>query len=244
MIKNRTLPLSERRPFFNHEWTSVTFRTDSEDSVFLDNFRYRTQSPLIPKHGDFLISQEDLRRLYAPDLTIRVEGETIYFGFEYHDPRKPREILGGVPYVSVEDIQETNMQFDSCRLESDRGTFEMRTAPEMIEGTCYIPVLSLMEGAFGARILTFHEGDGPTYWKRKVVVRDTVSITFDPDFKLDSVFATNITNLLNKECGDIYGTYWFEEGNRLLTYRLYVPFHYDPTVPNKAVVYFPGGAVQ
>lgn len=49
------------------------------------------------------------------------------------------------------------------------------------------------------------------------------------------------TRSRSKVYGDIYGTYWFPEGRRVMPYRVYVPYAYDSSKPQKALVTFPGG---
>jgi predicted peptidase len=42
--------------------------------------------------------------------------------------------------------------------------------------------------------------------------------------------------LRGKKYGFIYRTYWFEEGQRTMSYRMYIPTSYDPDVPNKMIL--------
>lgn len=53
------------------------------------------------------------------------------------------------------------------------------------------------------------------------------------------MFYMNI--LGGKDRGEMNYVMWIEEANRLIPYRMYIPFSYDPAVPQKTLICFHGG---
>ena len=240
MREKQDLLLKDRRPYFNHEWEAISLLSDVTDKVFLDYCCYDTIHPLRIEDGECLISAVDLYRLYAPDLEIVEQGDRIVIGFTRYDASK-RELISGVPYMPPADQWEAELTIGSRHIITDFGERELKAAPERRNGICYLPILSLMSEAFGADILHFHEGGAITYWAKPTSIRDIYSISFQKTFQLNAEFAGMLTRSLDKVYGDIYRTVWFEDGKRLMPYRVYIPFGYVPDQPMPAVVGFPGG---
>lgn len=235
MIVRETLPLLQRRPIFNHEWQAITFYSDHPDRVFLDRCQFRLEHRFVLENGEFLLHRDDLQKLYAPDLRITVYDKQIHVEFELYKKEMKRQLIDGCAYFPITDIQTAEMQVNIDVIVTGNGEQQLSVAPRLIDGELYIPVLSLMHLAFGAQIQKTHEGDGPTFWARPIIVRDIVSISFDPGFnQKEKGYLDYLSILLDKEIGEVYGAYWFEDGNRIMPYRAYIPTTYDRAVPNKA----------
>ena len=247
-----TLPLAERRPLMNHEWQAITFQTDDTARIYLDQCIYETIHPLRFTKQGVMISETDFYRIYAPDLNFSIDGSEISLEFtdyiQYADfsdralagcPK--REIVGGVPYMPVTDIQEAVLKLGSPVMVTDRGKIDLEDAPYLEGEIHYLPVVEIMQYAFGANVQRLHEGTEKTFWARALTERDTISISFSRDFSLTKPYANALTRSRSKVYGDIYGTYWFPEGRRVMPYRVYVPYAYDSSKPQKALVTFPGG---
>ena len=65
---------NDSRLIFNHEWSSVLFRSDIQDVVLLDKCKYHTKSVFRYKDNDCLVEAEDLERIFSPDLTVHRDG--------------------------------------------------------------------------------------------------------------------------------------------------------------------------
>lgn len=252
-MKHRgTVPTGQRRPLFNHEWRAVTFRTDTDELVFLDFCKYELEHKLLRENGQFLLSAADFQKIYAPDLKLRTDGDAIHLEFENYiqyidltDPTmaicKDRQIIGGIPYLPVTDILECSLEAGKLEIKTEEGTKKLSACPRYVEDILYLPAVEILEKAFGASVQVFHEGAERTFWAKPVCVRDTVCVSFDPSFRLTGDYAGVLTRAMTKACGDIYETYWFEAGNRIMPYRLYIPFAYRAGTPHKALVTYPGG---
>lgn len=236
----------------NHEWQAITFQTDDTARIYLDQCIYETIHPLRFTKQGVMISETDFYRIYAPDLNFSIDGSEISLEFtdyiQYADfsdralagcPK--REIVGGVPYMPVTDIQEAVLKLGSSVMVTDRGKIDLEDAPYLEGESLYLPVVEIMQYAFGANVQRLHEGTEKTFWARALTERDTISISFCRDFSLTKPYANALTRSRSKVYGDIYGTYWFPEGRRVMPYRVYVPYAYDSSKPQKALVTFPGG---
>jgi predicted esterase len=97
-------------------------------------------------------------------------------------------------------------------------------APTVIDGEICVPVASFMSTAFA---------------KDTAVSGDFVIVGHNQDEL--SPLGRGGPGLLRlalrgKKNGFIYRAYWFEEGNRTMSYRMYVPTTYDPEIPNKMIL--------
>ncbi|MFA6506264.1 MAG: hypothetical protein WCT14_09210 [Treponemataceae bacterium] len=108
----------------------------------------------------------------------------------------------------------------------------LTAAPRIIDDEICVPVAAFMSAAFGK----------DTALNDKFV---TIGYT---QGKLEQV-PPRRTRLLEgklrgKKFGFIYDTYWFEEGKRTMSYRMYIPTTYDPKVPNKMILLVHGNTVN
>jgi predicted peptidase len=104
-------------------------------------------------------------------------------------------------------------------------TVSLSVAPRLIEGEICVPVASFMSGAFGKSTRTQSGYVAVAHNQEEVA-------EINPRRDLRS----KDRMLKGKEVGFLYHTYWFEEGQRTMNYRMFVPTTYDPDVPNKLLL--------
>jgi predicted peptidase len=95
----------------------------------------------------------------------------------------------------------------------------------MIEGEMCVPVASFMSSAFGKSTRTRNGYVAVAHNQEEV-----------PELVPRQDLESKDRMLRGKDVGFLYHTYWFEEGNRTMNYRIYVPMTYDPNVPNKLLL--------
>lgn len=106
-------------------------------------------------------------------------------------------------------------------------------APSLIDGEICVPVSAFMSTAF-AKETKFQRGFVIVGHEQKLALpRNTRDL-----------FGLMNHKLRGKKRGFVYRTYWFEEGRRTMTYRLYIPMTYDPKVPNKTILLAHGASVN
>lgn len=240
--------MNASRLMFNHEWASVLFRSDVPDTVLLDKCKYHTENAFIYENKDCLVEAGDLEKIFSPDLKVERDGEQVKITFSPYlrnIPDLKRIIENGCGFWAHVDPETIEMKVGSREILTAAGNWEIGVAPVCDGNKLFLPVAALFEKGFGA-IVNFHEVLGNTFWKKKIEPRRYVCISFNGKaFKFSPRWIeTEIEPLYKKNWGNVYETIWFEEGKRLMPYRLYVPYSYDPAKPNKAILLFHGGATN
>ena len=209
------------------------------DSMFMDKNRYYLLHPSIGAGRDVLVSLPDLERIYAPYLDVKIDGDQVHI--EFKD--------GAVDVkAGSKEVQKTS------------GDVEMDEACCLLDGIIYLPVGNFMEKAFDkyvANSLDYPPFDARNWTQKahllavcdryeykevpgefvvKAVPRE--KFKFDPE----AVFGIN-RDLNGKHDGELNRTYWYEDARKLMTYSLYIPTTYDPSIPSKMVVALHGGGL-
>lgn len=252
MTNNEIQNRENRRLVFNHEWTSFLFRSDRTDLAFLDRCRYTMLTPWEMMDGDCMVEAEDLKRMFAPDLHITLEDRSIRVEFESylrHIPEyrhtRAREIVDGCAYWKTAETDVLKLELGSNRMDTVEGAVEIAAAPFQRDGKLFLPVAALMGQGCKAYVDRLTLGAN-TFWKKKVEPREYLCISFDRrDFHFSREWIETVMDtLLKKDWGNVFETIWFEEGRRLMPYRMYIPSTYRADRPNKAIIMFHGGGTN
>ena len=214
----------------------------------LDKCKYHTKSVFRYKDNDCLVEAEDLERIFSPDLTVHRDGTQFTVTFTpylRHIPDLKRIIENGCGFWETVGPETVEMTVGQKVIVTATGQQEIAAAPELEGENLFIPVAALFGTGFGA-VVNFHEVLGNTFWRKRLEPRRYVCISFsEKAFHFSPRWIeTEIEPLYKKNWGNIYETIWFEEGKRLMPYRLYVPYSYDPAKPNKAILLFHGGGTN
>ncbi len=239
---------NKSRLMFNHEWASILFRSDKPDIVLLDKCKYHLKTNFRYREGDFLVEAEDLERIFSPDLRVDRRGDRIVVSFDpylRYIPGLKRIIEDGCGFWESVASENVEMRLGERKIQTSAGNQEIAVAPESEGDNVYIPVGALFGAGF-ATIINRHDVLGNTFWKKKLEPRQYLCISFNEKaFQFSPRWIeTEIEPLYKKNWGNVYETIWFEEGRRLMPYRLYVPYSYDSENPNKAVLLFHGGGTN
>lgn len=187
---------------FAYDFEYAVFIKDSETAhVFLDRYRYDpAQKPLI-FDGTVCLSAEDLRRIYAPYLTLEQKNDAIIMTL--YSATRPA-------------IKATLVSTD---------WFQKNDA-------VYIKAIRVMNRCFGRQVME----------KNGVEV-----IAVGSELPVNEVFASGMAfkpyrdRLAGKTYGEQNYCLWVEEAERLIPYRMYIPFTYRAGTPQKSIVCFHGG---
>lgn len=214
---------------YSKEFTAVYFRQDY-DGVFMDKIPFRTEKPVIAMEGEFLVEAEQMKKMHSPDLDICCTGEEIIVNFTVYTNWTPQEQIARQWYFVKGPVHRAYMRIGSRDAIVDEKQVQLDQAPVKSDNTIYLPYVSLMR-SMGAYVGSYRG--------------KMTAVSFDPDFTFDNS-CTRLYRYYNmamrgKVYGDVYRCFWFEEGKRLIPYRLYVPTSYRPDKPNKAIFYFHGG---
>jgi predicted esterase len=199
---------------YSYSYTKNFFKAD-ESVAFMDD--YLVSLKVRARQAgkkDVYISLFDLERIYAPDFKVSNDGKSF----------------------SVEHVGITAKgALDDKAIQVSGLAASLPDAPRLIDGEICVPVASFMSIAFA---------------KDTRVEQDFVIVGHNQDkLKEFGPGARDIFGLLNhklrgKTFGFVYRTYWFEEGKRTMSYRMYVPTTYDPKVPNKMILLVHGASVN
>lgn len=135
------------------------------------------------------------------------------------------------PHLTIEDHKETlcvtyeapDLPRRSYRVNKDQVT--LSTAPAMVD------VPALME-PLGKKVWK-----GSDYMVVSIDAKEDDPVPF-ANFSSQKFYY----NLLDiKDRGELNYAIWYEPANRLIPYRMYIPFTYTPSAPMKTVVCFHGG---
>lgn len=223
------MELSEHRVKYAKEFTAVYLRSDYK-GVFLDKVPFETEYPVISRDGDFLICADMMRKMYAPDMKIETDEDKIRIELTVYTNKSAQEQIARQWYFVQGPVHTAELTAGSKSAVVDGKDAQLPAAPEMIDGHIYIPIIGLLT-AMGAATGSYRGK------MRGISFTPGFSLT-DTDTKLFRYF--NMV-LRNKIYGDVYGCFWFEAGNRLIPYHLYIPTSYRADKPHKAIFYFHGG---
>ncbi len=224
MLTKPLLP-SGRRVKFSHEFHGVFFRS-GYDKLFLDKALYEPVHPLIQQEDTFYLSLEDLDRIYAPDMRIQTEGNRMILRFSKYLDTVPRVQIDHQWFFPEVPAREAVLTLGETAVEGEASAV-LNHAPREMDGVFYVPVIEVMTQCFGARTVS---------------TKNMTAVTFYEDLVFPVVLWRYYSAVARgRVYGDIHRTFWFEEGQRMIPYHMYIPTSYQPDQPRKAIFYFHGG---
>ena len=240
--------IKETRLIFNHEWASVLFRSDMPNCVMLDKSKYTVMTPFRYVDGECFVEAADLVRIFSPDLSIQKNEDSVCISFAPYlrcIPGLKRVIRDGCGFWSPVNTETVEMRFSTRELLAEQGCKKVEAIPFVEGDRLFIPVVTLFREGLGTTV-DFYSVLENTFWKKKIEPRHYICISFNERaFRFRPRWIeTEIEPLYKKIWGNVFETIWFEEGRRLMPYRLYVPFSYSPEKPNKAILLFHGGGTN
>ena len=214
----QSAPLVQPKPpkslAYSYSYTKNFFKA-GESVAFMDNNLFPLKIKASPAgKEDVYVSLFDLSRIYAPDFKVTQGGVTF-----------------AVEHVGI-TVKATT---DQKAIDVSGVTASLAAPPMVIDGEICVPVASFMSTAF-AKDSRFERG--------------FVLVGHNQD-KLEQFgrAGRDLFGLLNQQIrgkthGFVYRTYWFEEGQRTMSYRMFIPTTYDPNVPNKMILLVHGATVN
>lgn len=197
--------------------------------LFTNWYTYNATVAPTEKDGDFYVAIEDLKKLFAPDMKFSEEADgkvKVLYEFTYSDETFVPDYTGhaltnlkeGTLYQSV---------VDTCQ----------------IEGVPCVPIKKLLVDDFGFVLSSMVSHEGNTIYN--ISLLGHTEVDFEDDATMEKRKSKTIDNVIHGKCmGDLNRTFWFEEGNRLMPYMLFVPSCYDGTKPLPLVTALHGGAPE
>jgi predicted esterase len=164
---------------------------------------------------DVYISLFDLEQIYAPDFKVVKNGTNF----------------------TVEHVGITvKAAVDHKAIDVSGVAASLPVAPSVIDGEICVPVAAFMATAFAK--------DTAFYAQFVVVAHNQEPLEEFTRRGSRDLFGLLRHQLRGKKYGFMYRTYWFEEGERTMSYRMYVPTTYDPNVPTKMILLVHGATVN
>lgn len=223
------MDLNGHRIKYAKEFQAVLLRKDYK-GVFMDMVPYETETPTLMRGEEYLISTKALTKIYSPDLTIVCEDGRITLDLNVYTNQTPQQQIARQWYFVPGASHHGELRLGETQAMVDQNLFTLDTAPELIGENIYLPFVSLMK-AMGASVHTYRG--------------KMTAVSFDPSFVFDDsstrLYHSYNMMLRGKAYGNVFGCFWFEAGNRLIPYRLYIPTTYRSDKPCKAIFYFHGG---
>jgi predicted esterase len=216
---SQTTPLVQPKPpkglRYSYVYAKNYFKA-GESIAFMDDYIYTLKVKASPAgKEDVYISLFDLERIYAPDFKVTQDGAN--FTVQHV----------GITVKAAIDEQAIDVSGISASLP---------VAPKLIQGQICVPVAAFMSTAF-AKDKNFAQGFvgvGHNQEKFEKLGRGGAR----------DLYGAMRHKLRGKKFGFNYRTYWFEEGQRTMSYRVYVPTTYDPNVPSKMLLLAHGFSVN
>lgn len=202
------------------------------DVALMDGYQYSMRDQAIRTGNDVLVPLEDLVRIYAPQMSLDMDGAGVMLTMNDRHVR----LIPGSNQVTV-----------------NQSTFYLVTCCEVRDNVFYVPAGQVMHFCFGKTVRS-SDDMSPTYiseeakltystggvWPREDTV---VAVSEKADYQLDTVIFRYIDLLRRgKKFGEQYNTYWMEKIHKVLPYITYIPTTYDPSKPTRLVVFLHGGS--
>lgn len=170
-------------------------------------------------------------------LTFAAGTKACFLDEYYYEMENEAWMQDGELMVALKDLQTvcspdmvTEQSGDELCLSLRGGSAKVK--PIVKDGTDYVPAASLIREMLGWYVQKFDS----------VALEDFVTVNSQPE-KLTVQEGKGMQLVIKgKDHGDVCGTYWFEEGKKLLPYRAYVPTRYDGNAPMPMVILTHGGS--
>ncbi len=177
--------------------------------------------------------------------TKQNENIAIFLDTYLYEPAMSPVLLNDCIYLSIEDLRRIYAPYLEIKTQEDNivitYTHPLKNKKSIvlsskdvtiIENLVYINVLKVMSNAFDKESKQFETLD--------ILAIDAIKSikeTFPSMMKLK--YYTD--RLHSKTLGYQNYSIWMDEANRIIPYRMYIPFSYHPDTPNKTIVCFHGG---
>ena len=202
------------KPYF--EVHSVYFQGGS-CSVFLGSMRYTMCAPALEHEGVMMVPAVELARIYSPWMKVEEDANTLRFTYQHQGTMKQVTVAAG------------SLELSGCN-----ATLSLERAPEKIDGLWYVDIENLMRNAF----------DKFTVWDYTYLapgeflgIGNTEEELFqNPNVIKDMIIAAD------KKSGILRRAYYFEAGNCMQPYTLYIPSTYSPDKPSHLVMVLHGAS--
>lgn len=177
-------------------------------TVFLG--RHTWQLTHLPKevNGDCIISLTDLEKIFSPDWKWKEEDGKLFI------------FINGLMIQLCADNNTACVQPED---NAEAFQKDMGNPASRIDGEWYLPLGGFFKGVLG----NFFSYRAPYY-----MVSDTLE---EIDMKKAYLYMDIILSG-KKSYGDFYDSFWFEDAQRIVPYRVYIPTTYSKEVPSKLIV--------
>ncbi len=163
--------------------------------------------------------------LYEPAYAPAVMGGEVFLAME-----DLRRIYA--PYLAVEQQGETVLLTYRHPLEEKRTAKLNGAEVRFLKGRLYGKVTAVMSRCFGKEVY-----EGERFAVAAVDGKKPVREVFPSPF----AFQAYLDRLHGKDYGEQNLSLWMEEAERIIPYRMYIPFCYRQGAPHKTIVCFHGG---
>lgn len=217
----------------------VVFSHDIHNYVFVKNYKnifvnmniYEAQTDIVCERAEFYADIEDLRKIFAPDLTYSEKAGHLELSLYVYTSDLKQTMISRQWYYPPVESKKLQLSVGNSEAILDGQPMTLSAAPKLVDGRTLVPVTAVFGEAFGATVTAAKKYTVISFEKKPDSFNANQIRYFN--FHTDADFV--------KDSGYQYKTLWFEEGNRLIPYIVYVPSSYDPKKPMKAVIYFHGG---
>ena len=189
----------------------AVYFTDGSKTAFVERQQYQMDAPAKEVNEVMMVSAQDVAKIYAPGMQLEIQGDTI-----------------SIQYQGKKAL----LKVGSRELQTQDQTLEMEQAPLLLEGRVYLDVEAVMGKAFGKYTIWDNTYLAPGDYLG--IGESPEDLFQNPNIVKDMIIAGP------KKTGILRRAYYFEEGQAIMPYNLYVPTTYNPEEPTKLVIYLHG----
>lgn len=203
---------------YSYKFNVVLFKA-GESTAFMDKYAHELDVPVEQATDDVYVSLEDLRKIYAPDFTVTVDGNSAI-----------------INHVGL----TTTLNANSADAVVDQHAYTFQNPPKVVDGTWMVPAQELMRVAF-AKETSLVENEGGNYY---AVAYGTDEIDKSIFGRNLGMFDDMLAGM--KKVGFVYMTYTIEDDpdQKILPVRAYIPTTYDPEKPMRTILLLHGRSVN
>lgn len=194
----------------------AVYFTDNSPYMYVNQMRYTMDAPTITEGDNLLVAADCLRKIYSPHMKAQINDERAVLVYQ------------GITLT---------LEVGKATAQKDGEEIELETASRIKDGHFYLDVESVMEKGFGKTAV----------WQRSYLAEGDFLGIGDcaEDLFADKQVGKDLLIYLNKKTGILRRAYYFEEGDIIMPYVLYVPFGHENEGPRKLamVLHGAGGGV-
>ncbi len=189
----------------------AVYFTGGSKIAFVERQQYPMSSPALEMDDVLMIAAEDLARIYTPAMTIQPQGDTLTIQYQE---------------------KTAALQVGSKEMRLPDQVIEMEKEPVLADSQIYLDVESIMAKAFGKYTVWDNTYLAPGDYLG--IGESEADLFQNPNIVKDMIIAGP------KKTGILRRAYYFQEGQAIMPYNLYVPTTYTPGTPTKLVIYLHG----